>query len=38
LNRYLLILKRLIFDEIFTEDCVCYEPRGVHRGRDEIES
>src|SRR6476660_7509198 len=24
-------------DEIFTEDCVFYEPRGVHRGRDEID-
>jgi hypothetical protein len=23
--------------EIFTEDCVFYEPRGVYRGRDEIE-
>ncbi len=24
-------------DEIFTEDCVFYEPRGVYRGRDEID-
>ena len=24
-------------DEIFTEDCVSYEPRGVYRGRDEID-
>ena len=24
-------------DEIFTEDCVFYESRGVHRGRDEID-
>ena len=24
-------------DEIFTEDCVFYEPRGIHRGRDEID-
>ena len=24
-------------DEIFTEDCVFYEPRGVHRGRDEVD-
>jgi hypothetical protein len=23
-------------DEIFTEDCVFHEPRGSHRGRDEI--
>ena len=23
--------------EIFTEDCVFYEPRGVYRGRDEID-
>jgi len=25
-------------DEIFTEDCVFYEPKGVHRGRDEDRS
>ena len=24
-------------DEIFTDDCVFYEPRGVYRGRDEID-
>jgi hypothetical protein len=24
-------------NEIFTEDCVFYEPGGVHRGRDEID-
>lgn len=24
-------------DDIFAEDCVFYEPRGVHRGRDEID-
>ncbi len=24
-------------DEIFAEDCVFYEPKGVHRGRDEID-
>ena len=24
-------------DEIFTEDCVFYEPKGVYRGRDEID-
>ena len=24
-------------DEIFTEDCVFYEPTGIHRGRDEID-
>jgi hypothetical protein len=28
---------RAAIDEIFTEDSVFYEPRGVHRGRDEIE-
>src|SRR2546423_7897691 len=28
--------RRAAVDEIFTEDCVFYEPRGVHRGRDEI--
>jgi hypothetical protein len=24
-------------DEIFTEDCLFYEPKGVYRGRDEID-
>src|SRR2546422_3993068 len=24
-------------NEIFTEDCVFYEPKGVYRGRDEID-
>ena len=24
-------------DEIFTEDCVFYQPSGIHRGRDEID-
>ena len=28
--------RRAAVDEIFTEDCVFYEPGGVHRGRDEI--
>ena len=28
--------RRAAIDEIFTEDCVFYEPRGVYRGRDEI--
>ena len=27
--------RRAAIDEIFTEDCLFYEPRGVHRGRDE---
>ena len=27
--------RRAAIDEIFTEDCVFYEPRGIHRGRDE---
>ena len=30
-------LRRAAIDEIFTEDCVFYEPRGVYRGRDEID-
>ena len=30
-------LRRAAIDEIFTEDCVFYEPKGVHRGRDEID-
>ena len=29
--------RRVAIDEIFTEDCVFYEPGGVHRGRDEID-
>ena len=29
--------RRAAVDEIFTEDCVFYEPRGVYRGRDEID-
>src|SRR5258708_12706450 len=29
--------RRAAIDEIFTEDFVFYEPRGVYRGRDEID-
>jgi len=29
--------RRAAIDEIFTEDCAFYEPRGVYRGRDEID-
>ena len=30
--------RRAAIDDIFTEDCVFYDPRsGVHRGRDEID-
>jgi hypothetical protein len=29
--------RRVAIDEIFTEDCVFYEPAGVHQGRDEID-
>ena len=29
--------RRAAIDEIFTEDCVFYEPRAVYRGRDEID-
>jgi hypothetical protein len=29
--------RRAAIDEIFTEDCVFYEPRGVHRGREAID-
>ncbi len=29
--------RRAAIDEIFTEDCVFYEPRGVYCGRDEID-
>ena len=31
-------LRRAAIDEIFTEDCVFYDPnKGVYRGRDEID-
>src|ERR1700751_445926 len=29
--------RRVAIDEIFTEDCVFYEPRGAYHGRDEID-
>jgi len=29
--------RRAAIDEVFTEDCVFYEPKGVHRGRHEID-
>ena len=29
--------RRAAIDEIYTEDCVFHEPRGVYRGRDEID-
>ena len=29
--------RRAAIDEMFTDDCVFYEPRGVYRGRDEID-
>ena len=28
--------RRAAIEEIFTEDCVFYEPKDVYRGRDEI--
>jgi SnoaL-like domain len=31
------VRRRAAIDEIFTEDCVFFEPSGVHRGRDEID-
>ena len=30
------VRRRAAIDEIFTEDCVFYEPRGSYRGRHEI--
>jgi hypothetical protein len=30
-------LRRATINKIFTEDCVFYEPKGVYRGRDEID-
>ena len=29
--------RRAAINEIFTEDCVFYEPKGVYRGHDEID-
>jgi hypothetical protein len=29
--------RRAAIDEIYTEDCVFYEPKGLYRGRDEID-
>ena len=29
--------RRAAIDEIYTEDCVFYEPNGVYRGREEID-
>jgi hypothetical protein len=29
--------RRAAIDDIFTEDCVFYEPGGVYRGRNEID-
>jgi len=29
--------RRAAIEDIFTEDCVFYEPGGVYRGRDEID-
>ena len=29
--------RRAAIEEIFTEDCVFYEPKGAHRGRDDID-
>ena len=32
------VRRRAAIDEIFTEDCVFYDPiKGAHRGRDEID-
>ena len=31
------VRRRAAIDEIFTEDCVFYEPEGVYRGRGEID-
>jgi len=28
------VRRRAAIDEIFTEDCAFYEPRGTYRGRD----
>jgi hypothetical protein len=31
------VRRRAAIDEIFTDDCVFYEPRGAYHGRDEID-
>ena len=31
------VRRRATIDEIFTEDCVFYDPKGVYRGRDEVD-
>ena len=31
------VRRRAAIDELFTEDCMFYEPRGVYSGRDEID-
>ena len=31
------VRRRAAIDEIFTEDVIFYEPKGVYRGRDEID-
>ena len=31
------VRRRVAINEIFTEDCIFYEPKGVYRGRDEID-
>ena len=29
--------RRVAVDDIYTEDCVFYEPQGIYRGRQEID-
>jgi hypothetical protein len=31
------VRRRVVMEEIFAEDCMFYEPKGVYRGRDEID-
>jgi hypothetical protein len=31
------VRRRAVIEEMFTEDCVFYEPKGAYRGRDEID-
>jgi len=31
------IRRRAAIDDLYTEDCVFYEPRGAYRGRNEID-
>ncbi len=31
------VRRRAAIDDIYTEDCLFYDPKGIYRGRDEID-